>query len=312
VPSPEVVVAVVCWNCRADIERCLSQLRANTDHDRWRAVVIDNASSDGTAEWLASVAPRWFDLVGADQNLGWVGALNLVLERFQADHYFFLNPDAFVEPGWLKPLVQALERDGSAGFASPRFLYPNGSIHYAGAFVARTGGIRVLGHGSPNGPPYDSPREVPFAHGQCLVRGAMVREVGLFDPGFGIGYYEEIDYQLRARRLGWKALYVPDSVVVHSTSQAFNQRPSGFKEELMIRNWLRVLTLHWPLETLAWRLPLELMRPLRIVRDKGDPRPILRAWHSWLKTVPDIRRKRAAIRGSGRPVDFATLAEPRS
>jgi GT2 family glycosyltransferase len=311
VPPSRVVVAVICWNCREDIERCIQHLEANTDYPSWQLVVVDNDSHDGTREWLTAQPPGRFDLVLAEGNLGWVGGLNLILGREQADYFFFLNPDAFVASGWLSPLVEALDRDGRAGFASPKFLYPDGSIHYAGAYVARTGGIRVFGHGDVNGPPYDHPREIPFAHGQCLMRAKMAKEVGLFDAGFGIGYFEEVDYQLRARRRGWKAIYVPTSVIVHATAQAFKKHASGFKEELMIRNWLRVLSLHWPVSTLLWRLPLELLRPAREIRQGVDLRPTLRAWKGWLRTLPEIAARRSAItRDEMKPVDFSTLGRP--
>ena len=308
--SPSVAVIVVCWNCRADIERCLSSLEANTRTPRVRLIFIDNASTDGTREWLSDAAPGRFELVLADKNLGWVGALNLALHAYDTDYFFFLNPDAFVEPDWLSPLVSALERDPRAGFASPKFRYPNGSIHYAGAYLAATGGVRVYGHGDADGPPHDRAREIPFAHGQCLLRAATARDVGDFDVGFGIGYFEEVDYQLRARRKGWHALFVPDSVIVHATAQAFNLHPSGFKEELMIRNWLRVLTLHWPLAQLTWRLPLELLRPLRLLRQRADVRPTLRAWKGWGTTLPEMIARRSEIAREGAPVGFAALRHP--
>lgn len=310
--SPSVVVVVVCWNCRSDIERCLQSLEANTVYPRWRIIVIDNASTDGTREWLSAAAPNRFELVLADDNLGWVGALNLALARYDTgtDYFFFLNPDAFVEPGWLAPLVTALEQNPRAGFASPKFRYLDGSIHYAGAYLAPTGGVRVYGHGEPDGPRYESVREVPFAHGQCLVRAAMARTVGAFDEGFGLGYFEEVDYQLRARRRGWQALFVPASVIVHATAQAFNLHPGGFKEELMVRNWLRVMTLHWPLSLLTWRLPLELLRPLRVMRSGGDLAPTLRAWRGWLSMVPGIVARRSAFAREGGPIDFKALRRP--
>lgn len=310
--SPAVVVVVVCWNCRSDIERCLDALQANTVYPSWRMVVIDNASTDGTREWLAAAAPGRFEVVLAERNLGWVGALNLALDRYDTDYFFFLNPDAFVEPGWLAPLVAALEANPRAGFASPKFRYPDGSIHYAGAYLGSAGGLRVYGHRDADGSRYESAREVPFAHGQCLMRAAMAREIGPFDPGFGLGYFEEIDYQIRARRKGWLALFEPASVIVHATAQAFNLLPVGFKEELKIRNWLRVMTLHWPLAWLAWRLPLELVRPLRRMRQGKsiDLVPSLRAWRGWITMMPELVAQRSAFAREGQPIDFAALQHP--
>jgi GT2 family glycosyltransferase len=308
--APSVTVVIVCWNCRDDIERCLKSLETNTTYPNWKLLIIDNLSSDGTREWLSSREPRPFELVLADSNLGWVGALNLALERCETEYVFFLNPDAFVEPGWLSPLVSALEAQPLAGFASPKFLYLDGSIHYAGAYLAGTGGVRVFGHGERDTAPHDRPREIPFAHGQCLVRTATARDVGSYDEGFGIGYYEEVDYQLRARRKGWKSLFVPASVIVHATARAFSLHPGGFKEELMIRNWLRVMSLHWPASWLIWRFPLELLRPLRALRDGADLKPLLRAWRGWALSVPGILARRSVLSREGKPLDFRALQRP--
>jgi GT2 family glycosyltransferase len=303
---PAVVVVVVCWNCRDDIERCLRCLETNTRYARWQLVVIDNASADGTGEWLAARPPGTFEFVRAERNLGWVGALNFALLRYNADYYFFLNPDAFVEPDWLAPLVAALEANPRAGFASPQFRYLDGSIHFNGAYISPTGGFRVDGHA----PAHRGWREIPFAHGQCLFRAATTHDVGLLDEGFGIGYFEEVDYQLRARRKGWTALIVPSSVIVHVSARAFDKRPSGFKEELLIRNWLRVMTLHWPLSLLLRRFPLEMLRSLGALRGGPAMKPTLRAWRGWLEMLPEIVARRSVILREGEPVDFSTLHRP--
>jgi GT2 family glycosyltransferase len=297
-PLPSTVVIVVTWNCRADIEECLRCLRDNTAVPDVRVVVIDNASQDGTAGWLRENA-RDVELVLLPENLGWVRSVNLGLERFPADHAFLLNPDAFVRPGWLRPLLEALEADPGAGFASPKFLYPDGSIHYAGAAVGRSRSIRVTGHGEPDDGRHDRPRRVSFAHGMCLVRRRVVEEVGLLDEGFGLGYFEEADYQLRARRQGFGVAYVPESVVVHATSAAFDQAPGGLKEELLVANWLRLIALHWPVPWLLLRVPLELARPLRQLLAGRDPRPTFRAWRRWAAALPGIRGRREALRRTG-------------
>ena len=78
----------------------------------------------------------------------------------------------------------------------------------------------------------------------------------------------------------------------------------------MIRNWLRVMTLHWPLSWLTWRLPLELLRPLRELREGVDLRPTLRAWKGWASTLPEIIARRSAIVREGQAIDFAALRHP--
>jgi GT2 family glycosyltransferase len=140
-----------------------------------------------------------------------------------------------------------------------------------------------------------------------MVRAETARDVGFFDEGFGLGYFEEVDYQLRARRNGWTSLVAPRSAIVHASARAFDQHPKGFKEELLRRNWLRVMTIHWPAHRLLMRLPLELIRSLRDVSGGSDPGPTVRAWRGWLQMFPELIARRKEVRRRGVPVDFSVL-----
>lgn len=302
---PSVHVVLVTWNCLDDLEACVTSLRHNTNYPRWKLVVIDNASSDGTREWLRSHTGD-ADLVFLEENRGWVQSLNLAVNRYAPDYFFFLNPDTVTEPNWLVPLVATLEADQAAAFASPRFLYPDRTLHYAGAFIGRSLAISVRGHGQADGGQYPRRERVGFAHGQCLVRGSVIREVGSFDEGFGLGYFEEADLQLRALRRGYYAVYVPESGIVHSTARAFDRQPDSLKERLLIQNWLRLITLHWPANWLLLRVPAELARPLRALARGHDPRPALCAWRGWLRDLPDMLAKRRAMRSEG-SIDWRLL-----
>lgn len=296
--APLVHVVLVTWNCRDEVSACLASLRRNTSYPSWKLVVIDNASSDGTREWLRENAGD-AELVLLEQNRGWVRSLNLAVARYPSDYYFFLNPDTAAEPNWLAPLVAALETDGRAAFAAPRFLYPDGTIHYAGAFIARSLSIAVRGHGEPDRGQYARGGRVAFAHGQCLARGSVLREVGTYDESFGLGYFEEVDLQLRALRHGHVALYVPESVIVHATAKAFDRHPGGMKEQLLVQNWLRLITMHWPTTWLLLRVPAEAARLLRVLARRRDPRPTLRAWRGWLRDLPAALARRKVLRKQG-------------
>lgn len=299
--SPRVSILLVTWNSREDLPECLRCLRANTDVPGARLVVVDNASTDGTREILREQAPD-AELILLDENRGWVRSLNLGISRAPADYYFFLNPDAFVQPNWLRPLVDAAAASADVGFAASKFLYPNGTLHYAGACIGPSRGIRVIGHGESDRGQYDEPRIVPFAHGMCLMKHAVVEAVGPFDERYGLGYYEELDLQLRARRRGFVARYVPQSVIVHATSRSFDRVPAA-KRELMARNWLRLIGTHWPLSWLLLRAPLELLRPLR---DREAAAPTLRAWRECLALFGELRDRRRSLARDG-ALDYRAL-----
>jgi GT2 family glycosyltransferase len=172
--------------------------------------------------------------------------------------------------------------------------------------VGRSLSVRVRGHGAADDGSFDAPAGTPFAHGMCLVRRAVLDAVGGFDEGFGLGYFEELDLQLRARRKGFRVAYVPESVIVHATSKAFDRHPGGLKEELLARNWLRVMALHWPLRWLVARAPIDLARPARAWLDGADARPSLRALRTFAGMLPEVLARRRAIARSG-PLDLAAL-----
>jgi GT2 family glycosyltransferase len=116
-------------NGAALLDRCLASLNAV----RWPAgelevVVVDNASTDGSALQIRAKHP-WVRWIQSDRNLGFAGGNNLALADLdRVDYVALLNNDATVEPGWLVPLVRALEADPGRGAASPKILF-------AGRFV---------------------------------------------------------------------------------------------------------------------------------------------------------------------------------
>ncbi len=121
---PRVGVVTVNYDGGPLTLRCIEQLRA-TDwpQDRLEVVLVDNASRDGVAD---EVARRWSDVrvVRSDENLGFAGGTNLGIRALgPIDHVALVNNDVEVPPGWLTPLVDALERDSALGAACPKILF---------------------------------------------------------------------------------------------------------------------------------------------------------------------------------------------
>lgn len=120
---PSVRVAVLNWNGLAFTPDCLEHLLAtNWPSDRLEIMVIDNASSDGSAELVAERFPQ-VRLVRNGANLGFVGLNTAFADLDGVDYVALVNNDAFVEPDWLAPLVAALEEDPQLGAASARMVF---------------------------------------------------------------------------------------------------------------------------------------------------------------------------------------------
>jgi N-acetylglucosaminyl-diphospho-decaprenol L-rhamnosyltransferase len=243
--SRPVSVAVVSWNTRDLLERCLVALECDHDAGVVEVWVVDNGSTDGSAELVASRFP-WVRLVELDENLGFGRSVNEVSRRVDSPWLAASNADVEVRPGALARLIAA---GGSpvVGAIAPRLVTEAGvtqhSVHAfptvslslivnlgLGAVVPRLGD-RLCLEGRWNS---DRPRDVDWAHGAFLLfRRCAFDEVGGFDPEQWL-YAEDIDLAWRLRRSGWSIRYEPAAIVRHagaaSTARAF---PRGSLSPMM-------------------------------------------------------------------------------
>ncbi|HEV2124106.1 MAG TPA: glycosyltransferase family 2 protein [Chloroflexota bacterium] len=225
---PFVSVLVLNWNGKRILPACLNALnRTEYPAGRWEAVLVDNASSDGSLEAAAQAHP-WLRIHRNEGNWGFARGYNRSMSDASGPYVVLLNSDTRVRPGWLKALVAAAESDPRVGAATAKLIFPESSPH-AGC-IQNAGGI-VLANGSgrdrgtvfqegswvqerDNGQ-YDRPEEVFFFCGAAaLLRKDALQDVGLFDERYFM-YYEDMDLSWRLRLRGWKVLFVPDAVVEH-------------------------------------------------------------------------------------------------
>ena len=262
-PPPRVSVVVVTWNGRALLERFLPSVLASR-HPDVEVVVADNASGDGTAEWLTAAHPGVV-VVRHPENGLFARGNNAAVPHATGDLLCFLNNDVEVPPDWLGPLVAAFEDPGVVA-VQPKLLQhgDRGRFEYAGA----SGGYldawgypftrgRLFDTLEPDRGQYDDARDVFWATGAALVvrRGAF-EAAGGFDESFGM-HMEEIDLCWRLQRAGWRVRVEPASEVYHLGGASL---PAGSprKAYYNFRNGLVMLAKNLP--------PAELRRVLRARR----------------------------------------------
>ncbi len=235
--GPLVTIAVVSWNTRELLARCLGSLAPEAMSGRAEVWVVDNGSSDGSAE-LVSQEFGWARLIASRKNLGFGRAINLVAARTSAPWLATANADVALRPGALDALLAAGAHDPGAGAIAPRLVLPDGTTQHSAfafptvpyTFLHASGAFRVL---RALGDRYAHPgcwdehrvRRVPWAVAAfLLVRRAAWDEVGGFDERQWM-YAEDLDLGWRLRQAGWATRYEPRAAVDHafaaSTTQLF-------------------------------------------------------------------------------------------
>lgn len=237
--AAEAAIAVVSWNTRELLGRCLSSLEPEAGAGRAEVWVVDNASSDGSAE-LVRERFEWARLVESSENLGYGRAVNLVAARTAAPWIAAANADIELRPGALGGLLRAGAQAPRAGALAPRLLLDDGSAQHSvhpfptvSLALVFNAGIPSLsgrlaerlcleGHWDP-----DRGRPVDWAIGAfLLLRREAFDEIGGFDERQWM-YAEDLDLGWRLARAGWKTVYVPEAHVGHraraSTSQLWGE-----------------------------------------------------------------------------------------
>src|SRR5919202_1906976 len=129
-PVAPVTAAIVSWNTRELLDRCLASLRPDAERGLVDVWVVDNASSDGSAD-LVRERHGWATLVASDENLGFGRAVNLVARRTASEWLAPANADVAPRPGALDALIETGRRDPRAAAIAPRLVLPDGSTQHS-------------------------------------------------------------------------------------------------------------------------------------------------------------------------------------
>ena len=230
-----VGAVVVSYNSAAYLPDCVRSLRSEGLTD---VVVVDNASSDGSVDAVRA-ADAGVRVVQTGANLGFGAAANRGVADCSGDYVLVLNPDTVVEPGTVKALSEALDRDPGLAVVGPRMENPDGTVYpsvrrfpdlpvaFGHAFLGLvwpanpyTRNYRMLDWN------HDRPvSDVDWVGGACfLVRRTAFDVVAGFDEAYFM-YVEDVDLCWRLGRAGWRIGYEPAGRVVHVLGGSSRQAP---------------------------------------------------------------------------------------
>ncbi|MGB9694173.1 MAG: glycosyltransferase family 2 protein [Fervidobacterium sp.] len=273
-------IVVVTFNRVNVLRDCIRSL-SNINYKNYWIIVVDNASVDGTAEIVKKLFPS-VRLMRNKDNLGYTGGVNKGIEcalEQNCDYILVLNDDVVVDPDFLKNLVNVACFDPKIGLVAPKlacFENPDKLYNEYGKYNFYLGiGYQPLSR-------INIPKEIDLIPGASfLIKREVIQKIGLMDENFFL-YFDEGDLCLRAKKAGYKIMYVPTAKAYHKVSQSF----SGWANPVVLyystRNELLLALKHlnFPLFMLLWtpRFALRILRYLIATRDLKLARFIIRGF----------------------------------
>lgn len=232
----DLSIIIVNYNTKDLLKQCLKSILENAPRQKFEIFVVDNASSDGSAEMVQEDFPG-VHLFCNKENIGFARANNQTIEKSQGRYVLFLNSDTEVSLGVLDGMVEFLNSHPEAGVVGCRLVDSNGKAEESCGFFPTISAIvltklrrnMVLGswfknlhasilHSSQT-------QEVDWVTGACLmVRRKIIERVGLLDEKMFM-YFEDVDWCYRMKKAGWKIYFAPEVRIIHKRGASLEQVP---------------------------------------------------------------------------------------
>jgi len=228
-PAPVLSIILVNFNDEAHLPECLSSIEVHAGGIDLEVIVVDNASTDGSAALVAERFPR-VRLIRNEKNEGFGRANNRAVRESRGEFLLFMNTDVVLHPGALDLLMEEMRTHPDTGVTGPALLTPSGRLQ--ASFGGRTGFFSELAKkGFLNGlrtwslRKETTPYKVRWVSGAFLLtRRQAFLDVGGFDEGFFL-YFEDIDLCERILDKGWKVIFLPEAVSLHHGGAVTSARP---------------------------------------------------------------------------------------
>lgn len=232
--SPRVSVVVLNWNGKNDTLECINSL-SKLSYDNYEIVLVDNGSTDGSAEAFSSNRGAFVFLQNED-NLGFSEGNNVGIRDALArgsEYILLLNNDTVIDKNALTHLIQAAESNPDIGIVGPKILFYHDPerIWFAGGVLDFIEGSSHRGGGRLDDGSFDEAAEADYITGcALLIKAEVIKEIGLMSNDYFL-LFEETDWCLRAKNSGYRILYVPEARVFHKCSASFGRSAKS--------NWVR-------------------------------------------------------------------------
>ena len=244
--ASSVAIILLNWNNYQDTYECLKTLETLT-YPHFHVFLVDNDSSDDSFTRLKEdQASGKFNVgltcIQSGGNLGCAGGNNVGIKKAYEqgfDYYWMLNNDTYVDPEALSTLVEVIDAEQKVGIVGSKIYYADTKLlWFAGGSVnSYIGTSKMIGIDEEDKGQYDEMKEVDFIVGcSMLFRKEVIEYIGYLEEDYFI-YYEDTDWNIRAKKAGWKIIYVPSSIIYHKESSSTKSSDlSPYYAYYLIRN----------------------------------------------------------------------------
>ena len=212
----DLSIIILSFNTKNLLDDCLDSVFQQTKGIKFEVLVVDNHSTDGSAEMVKKKFPQ-VKLINNKKNLGFAQANNQGMKKAQGKYLLLLNSDTKIKNKSLKNLLSLAQKKQDLGIAGPKLLNPDGTPQPSTGpfytlpvtFFSLFRGDRYLRHA------YSQEKAVDWLSGACfLIKRELIYKVGLLDEKFFM-YVEEMEYCYRAKKAGYLTYFFPQAEVYH-------------------------------------------------------------------------------------------------
>jgi len=217
---------------------CLKSLM-KLNYQNFEVIVTDNGSTQSNYLKLKKEINFFFSklnikLIRSNIKLYFAGGINKAIKESNGEYICLLNNDTEVKPNFLDKIIKYMEKNEDIGMLCPKIVYftkPN-YLWYAGAYLnPRSIYFSYhIGMGQKDNEQYDQIKETSYVAGTALfTRKDVIEKIGLLDEIFFM-YAEEVDWNYRAKQIGYKLIYFPETVVYHKVNPITKENRLGYRE----------------------------------------------------------------------------------
>ena len=257
--SPELSILIISWNCYEDTRLCLESI-THSDAQDYEIVIIDNASSDNTVDYVRSKFPQ-VNIVVNDRNVGHTKAVNQGLKLVRGNYVLLLDADTELAKDAIPEMLKFLKDHPDTDLVAPRTFNTDGSVQntarnfpnvMSGIFGRQSFLTRVF----PNNPfsrrylkldflATNEPFQVESVSSACMFfRRPLVDEVGYWDEGYP-GYWVDTDWCMQLKEQGRQVYCVPSAVITHHEQNRRGKKKSPRRIRMFHNGAYRFYTKHY-------------------------------------------------------------------